>query len=218
MNKISISGNIDLYKGKYIIECINKECVINIYEDVYLYLVNDEVEKLNINVFNNSKVNVYKYNEVLNNNIELNIKVENNSVVNCNMAYTTSIINYVKINCDIVGDNNNVYLNLRAVSNDAINKIDCILNILKSNNNIAIENLKGICNGGIIEINPVILCETDNVSANHFTTVGCIKKEELNYLASKGINEIDGKNLLLKGFLLSNMFELDSILGGEFYE
>ena len=72
-------------------------------------------------------------------------------------------------------------------------------------NNIALEDLKGINDGGLIHIEPNIKCYSNEVVANHLTTIGCLDKDMINYLMSKGISSCIAKTLLKKGFIYSNI-------------
>ncbi|MEG0977233.1 MAG: SufD family Fe-S cluster assembly protein, partial [Bacilli bacterium] len=70
------------------------------------------------------------------------------------------------------------------------------------------ELIKGINNGGNINILPNMEINTFEVVANHFVTIGNIRESDLFYLKSKGIAEFVAKELILSGFL-------KSIFGGE---
>ena len=106
----------------------------------------------------------------------------------------------------INGNNNVSKLNIRCISKKDLAQV--IINVfVKSNtkNNIALEDLKGINNGGLIHIEPNIVASSNEVIANHLTTIGGLNKDELNYLLSKKISEEESKKLLLNSFIYGNM-------------
>ena len=55
------------------------------------------------------------------------------------------------------------------------------------------------------EIRPNLYIEEYDVSASHSAFIGRFKEEELFYLMSRGIPELEASRLLLKGFLLSDI-------------
>ena len=55
------------------------------------------------------------------------------------------------------------------------------------------------------EIRPNLYIDTDDVDANHSALIGKFNNDELFYLNSRGINDIDANNLLIKGFLLNKV-------------
>ena len=108
-------------------------------------------------------------------------------------------------------------INIRSVSNNENIKIIVDVDIEKDTfNNTALEDLKGLNNGGMIHIEPNIMCRSNEVVANHLTTIGTFDQEVVEYLMSKGISEIKVKELLLNGFIYSNMDKyMKDLLGGD---
>jgi len=217
MNKILVSDIINLNNGSYKIECLNKNIKLKINGEVKLYLYNEIFEDLYIDLEDKSNLEIYIYNEKLNNIMNINIYQNNNSKLYLN----NSIINDEKfkiiINNYIKGNNNESNIKLRNISNNENSEIIVNVNIDKNTiNNIALEDLKGINNGGSVLIEPNIICNSYEVVANHLTTIGCLDRDSLNYLMSKGISEEESKKVLLKGFIYSNMDEnFKKNFGGE---
>lgn len=60
------------------------------------------------------------------------------------------------------------------------------------------------------------MCSSNEVVANHLTTIGTFNSDELDYLMGKGLSIDSSKELLLKGFIYSNMDKyMKDLLGGE---
>ena len=209
MNKILVSDIINLDSGSYDLDIQNKEIKITINGIVTIYLLNQVTNKINIDLLDNSKLNIYKYNRDKDYDLEVNISQNNNSTLNYNEAYLNNNDNKLIINNNINGNNNRSNINIRNISNNNESNIIINVNIKKNTiNNIALEDLKGITNGGFIHIEPNIICESNEVEANHLTTIGNIDESLLNYLMSKNISRDNAKKLILKGLIYSNMDEL----------
>lgn len=206
MNKLLVSDIIDLSNGSYILNCQNNNLKINANENVTIYLINETVSKLEINVNNNSDLNIFMFNKNVDNDLIININQDNNSKIEFNSSFINNDNYNLTINNNIRGNNNKSNISIRNISNNNLSKI--VINVLidkMTNNNIALEDLKGINNGGFVHIEPNIICLSNEVEANHLTTIGGIDRDSLNYLMSKGINEYKAKELLMNGFIYSNM-------------
>lgn len=217
MNKLLVSGIINLDSGSYILEFNNEDVIINVNGDVNVYIVNEDIKKIIFNLEDGSKLNIYKYDNVLKNNIDIIINENNNTSVNLNNTYINESNVEVKIINYINGNNNHSNINIRNVSNkDNSNLIVDVYIKENTINNTALEDLKGLVNGGFIHIEPNIMCSSNEVVANHLTTIGTFNNTELEYLMSKGLSIDSSKELLLKGFIYSNMDEfMKSLLGGD---
>ena len=208
MNKLLVSDIMNLESGSYDLDIQNKDANITINGDVTIYLINQIINKLNIELLDNSSLNIYKYNQNKDYDLEININQNNNSTLNYNEAYLNDNDNKLIINNNINGNNNKSNINIRNISNNNESNIIINVNIKKDTiNNIALEDLKGITSGGFIHIEPNIICESNEVEANHLTTIGNIDERLLNYLMSKNISLDNAKKLILKGFIYSNMDE-----------
>lgn len=216
MNKLLVSDIISLDKGIYNIEFKNNKSIINIKEDVILYIINQNINELEFNLEENSNLTIYKFDKWLNSDIYIKINQNNNSSIVYNSSYINEENTNLKIDNIITGDNNKSNIKIRNISNK--NNSNIVINVKvnkNTKNNIALEDLKGINNGGFITIEPNIMCSSNEVNANHLTTIGILNQDEISYLMSKGISIDKSKEILLKGFIYSNMDEYIKNLGGE---
>ena len=206
MNKLLVSDSIKLNNGSYILNCQSN--IINIEIDglVKVYLLNENITKLLIKMTDNSCLTLYKFNKNVDSNREVEIIQNNNTKVFYNESFLNNNDTNLIINNYLNNDNNESNINIRNISNKNNSSIIINVNILKNTiNNLALENLKGITNGGEVKIEPNIICDSNEVIANHLTTIGCLNQVDLDYLLSKGLREEKAKELLLNGFILSNM-------------
>ena len=147
--------------------------------------------------------------------VEVNLNKENS-----NINYIFKSIGTVKENYDYVINHNKLYT-ISNITNNCVNKEGSI-NIQISG--YVKKDIKGcICNqnnriinlcNNKCEIRPNLYIDTDDVDANHSALIGRFSNDEIFYLNSRGINEVDASNLLIKGFLLSNISneELENII------
>lgn len=206
MNKLLVSDIIKLDNNIYELDIKSKEIDIEINGNVTLYLINQILEKINITISDNSNLILYKFNNYKESDLEVIINQNNNSTLIYNEAIINQKDNKLIINNYIKGNNNKSIINIRNISNK--NNSNIVINVdIKKNtfNNIALEDLKGINNGGNIQIEPNIICESNEVEANHLTTIGSIDENYISYLNSKMIDTEKAKELLLKGFIYSKM-------------
>lgn len=216
MNKLLVSDIINLNEGIYNIDFKGNKSIINVSGNVVIYIINQVINELIINLENESKLTIYKYDKLLKGNIKIKINQKHNSNIEYNSSYISEEDVNLTINNDILGNNNNSNIVIRNISNNNYSNI--VINVkIKENtiNNIALEDLKGINNGGFIKIEPNIICNSNEVTANHLTTIGILNQDEVNYLMSKGISEEKVKEILLNGFIYSNMDDYIKNLGGE---
>ncbi|MBE6156242.1 MAG: SufD family Fe-S cluster assembly protein [Firmicutes bacterium] len=217
MNKLLVSDIIDLNNGNYKLACQSTKLIIRINGEVNIYFNNEVLEYLDIYLNDNSILNIYKFNNKKENNLIINIYQNNNSKLNYNEAFINERNNKLIINNHINGNDNESLINIRNISDKNNSEIIINVEVAKNTiNNIALEDLKGINNGGFIHIEPNIVCLSNDVSANHLTTIGSVDNASIDYLMSKGISLENAKKILLKGFIYSNMDEyVKKNFGGE---
>ena len=217
MNKLLVSDIRDLNDGIYKISSKNNCLDLNILGNVTIYLINENIDKINLNLKDASNLFFYDFRENNQNNISVNINQVNNSKVHYNYSFKNSEDCECIINNDIKGNNNESYLSIRNISNKGLSKIIINVKVFEdTTDNIALEDLKGINNGGNVLVEPNIVALSNEVVANHLATIGGVDKASLFYLMSKGINESNAKEILLKGFIYSNMDDFIKT-GGEDY-
>lgn len=217
MNKLLVSNIINLDSGIYNLEFNSDKAIINASGNITIYIINAKLTELAINLEDHCNLNIYKFDKLLKDNLDIIINENNNTLINFNETFINEEDVNLKINNYINGNNNESKINIRNVSNQNYSKIEINVDVLKDTiNNIALEDLKGINNGGFIQIEPNIKCASNEVSANHLTTIGILDKDSLSYLMSKGISEELAEDILLKGFIFSNMDEyIKKTMGGD---
>lgn len=206
MNKILVSDIINLENGEYDIQPKSNQLTLNIKSRVTIYIINEKLNKLDINLKDNSNLNLFLYNKNIQDTLLVNINEFNNTKINFNASVINNCDFSMEINNTLKGNDNESNINIRNISKNGNSMIKINVYIdEKTVNNIALEDLKGINNGGFIHIEPNIICKSNEVNANHLTTIGSISKELLDYLMSKGLNKENATNLILAGFQYSNM-------------
>lgn len=206
-----------------IIKVNNKNLVLNNKVCKIEYLVDD----LNLEI--NGNVCIYDKGE--NNSLKLNIKVNKNSTLTYYMysinSFGTKIINIdnldksktlfnysfisdkdckLEINNNILGNDINSNIRVRAVANDKSNITIDSNGYVKKNtlNNVFNEDLRGLNkDDGMTRIYPNMFIDTDDVVANHNSTIGNINNDYLFYLNSKGIDNKIAQSLIVSGFINS---------------
>lgn len=221
------------------IECLNDTDLYISYlnnNDIKFNVIVNCLEHVNVNIFENYSNDILKIRNTYNLDKSSNLCVQK--------VYDVKEINQFDV-ININGENANIDYILKTVStghqkynllinhnatntssniiNNAVNindgevifdvnglvpkgKSGCILN---QNNRIVTFN-QNKC-----QINPNLLIDENDVSANHSAFVGKFNYEELFYLQSRGIKYNDALKLLVKGFLFSNLAlndEIDEIL------
>lgn len=211
-------NNIVINNEDFVIE--NQNCKIDI-----------KVSKLNLKIKGNVSINNFN----LNQDLELNITVEKNSTLNYYMFsnnnftnksikidnYSNSKTNFnysfindedckVVINNNILEDNIHSDIKVRGVCFKNSNSIIDSNGYVKEDtfNNEFNEDLRGLnLENGFIKINPNMYIDSNDVIANHNTTIGNINKDYLFYLNSKGIEDKQATNLIINGFIKSILNE-----------
>lgn len=118
--------------------------------------------------------------------------------------------NHEKYDIVINHNNNNTVSN---ISNNGVNILDgrLVFNVTgfvpngKKDCDVNQENRIITMNDNKCAINPNLLIDENDVSANHSALIGKFNDEEIFYLRSRGIQKRDAINLLVKGVLLSKL-------------
>lgn len=197
--------NTDDIKINAIINCVDNSCV-NVFE-VYI----DGVIKIRntYNLGKESKLSLQKIYDVKEikqfDTINLNgekaeidyilktistDKEKYNLLINHNNIFTVSNI----INNSVNIKNGSVFFDVNGIVQKGM-----IGSILNQNNRVV------TFNNNKCQINPNLLVDENDVSANHSAFVGKFKDEELFYLQSRGIEYNEALKLLIRGFLFSNL-------------
>lgn len=212
MNTIHIDNNSNLTN-------------ITIKEDTNIFY-NNAKKNITIEILKDCKVFEY----IKDSNIETNYKINsslyiNRFVVNSSIKTTIDLnkeeieLNYYYSNINILDNKYEITINH--------NKKRTISNVINHGINLSNNKLSYIVNGKVSKdssgvicnqdskiiltndnnclIKPNLIIDNDDVIANHSSYIGYFKKDEIFYLMTRGINELDSEKLLVKSFLIGNM-------------
>lgn len=222
MNKILVKDYLKINDIIGEITSVNRSIILDVFGTNKLYLYNNDLNNIVLNVFDNSKLDIFIYGNKLD-DMTININQNNDSIVNFNYSFINYDNSNVKINNNIKGNNNTSNFIVRNISKKELSKIEVCANIIKdSKNNEVYEKINGITNGGNILVKPDIICDSFETVANHSSVIGYVNKDELHYLMSKGLDLDTANKLICNGFILNNMdkYMQEKILkeGGGIYE
>lgn len=224
MNKLIVVENKKIATGEYNLE-LNKEVSLDISGNVVMHDINNANNKLELKINSNSNLDYYEV-RVLEDNYHFHITLLENASFNLNLLILNKGKHQVKIDVDMLENNIHASLNIRAINIESDSNLDIICNgYIKKNakDNELVENLKGLItkDNDSIKISPIMIVDTNEVSANHLVTIGNFDIEELFYLKSLGLSEDYAKKLLTESFIKHNMskLELEFLkIGGESHE
>lgn len=226
-------GDTSLSVNNLEIECLSDIDLYIYYQitkDIKINVVINCLENTNVNIFEKYIDGTLKIRNTYNLNFgsHLNIqkfydveKIKQFDIINLNGEH--SKFNYILKTISSAEEKYNLVINHNAeytcsnIINNAVNinggmtifdvtgivpkgKIGCSLN--QSNRIVTF-------NENLCQINPNLLIDEDDVSANHSAFIGKFNDEEIFYLQSRGIEYNEAIKLLIKGFLISNL-QLDS--------
>ena len=162
--------------------------------------------ELNIIVNDNSSLTYYMYS---NNNFEtkiINIDNKSKSKTNFNYSFINDKDCKLEINNNIVDSDINSDIKVRGVAKNKSNIIIDSNGYVKKDtlNNEFNEDLRGLnLDDGIVKIYPNMYIDSNDVIANHNSTIGNVNKNYLFYLNSKGIDNETSTKLIVDGFINS---------------
>lgn len=207
-------NTININTKDFIIENQNCKIIINV-EDVNLKILGNvniyDFNKnknlnLNIEIEKNSTLNYYMFSENVFENKVIKINNYDDSKLNFNYSFINNENCKVVINNNILGNDINSSIKIRGICyKDATAIIDSNGFVKeKTTNNEFNEDLRGLnLENGFIKINPNMFINSNEVIANHNSTIGNINKDYLFYLNSKGIDNDEAKKLIILGFVKS---------------
>lgn len=205
MNKILVKDYLKINDIIGEITSVNRSIILDVFGTNKLYLYNNDLNNIVLNVFDNSKLDIFIYGNKLD-DMTININQNNDSIVNFNYSFINYDNSNVKINNNIKGNNNTSNFIVRNISKKELSKIEVCANLIKdSKNNEVYEKINGITNGGNILVKPDIICDSFETVANHSSVIGYVNKDELHYLMSKGLDLDTANKLICNGFILNNM-------------
>lgn len=155
---------------------------------------------LTIDIKDNAILNMYDFNL---SNKKCNIVINQHNNSKCNYVHTFKVSGEYKMDylVNIKGDNiiNNVYIS--GVSNGMVS-LNVDGNMEKNfKNNELNENIKILTVDGSSFVSPMLHVSELDVIANHNTAISNIRKDELFYLNSKGIDDEAAKVLIEDGYI-----------------
>lgn len=181
MNKILVDGDKFLLKD-------NQE-IFEVSGNVKIYINNLEGDiNLEFYMSDNSKLEVFDYNSRGKNS---SIKVIQNNNSKFNYIHTFKVEDIYKFDYKAIikGNNNSNNINIYGVSNgDVYMDVDGDVSLHTVGNELN-ENIKILTENGKAYISPMLHISALDVIANHNTAISKIRKDELFYLMSKGIDE-----------------------------
>lgn len=207
MNKIQVKDYLKISDFSGEIDNINDHITFDIKGINKLYFYNKKINNLEINILDNSKLDIYIYSNELN-NINIIINQNNNSLVNFNYSFINYDNNKVMITNNIKGDNNISNFIVKNISKNNLSNIEVCAKVFEgSKKNEVYEKINGITSGGNIQVKPDIICDSYETIANHASVIGYVSKDELDYLMSKGLTKNIANKLICNGFIMDNMDE-----------
>lgn len=174
---------------------MNKK-VINIIDD-------SQNQKYTLHEGQTLVINYFNHNPQ---SFNIDITQESNTYLVINISVFTYENIQININSYIKGNNNRCVINTRAIAyrNHADINV-CVHAQENTQDNEIVEDLKGIIEGGTINLMPILEIDTCEVDAAHYATVGSFNEEELFYLQTKGISYDECLNILKNNFIY-NLF------------
>ncbi len=218
MNNLTLTNDMDI-----------EEIVVE--EDMILVIELEEVERdLKINVMPNTCLRVFDCGDRTSNtityNIDNNAKVVVNKlskdsndkvIININdrdseIDFHNSIINYGSNNYTVTINHRKEHSKSKIV-NHAINVnegefkfiVDGVITREAVDTNLRQDNKIINLNGGKSFILPNLIVDNSEIEASHAAYIGSFDEDKIFYLESRGINEEDATNLMIKAFLLNDM-------------
>ena len=167
-------------------------------------LFNCNIINLDIEVLDNSSLIVNCFNIIEERKTAINIIAHQKSKVTFNHGFKNNCKYDLKIMTDFLKDEASICVNINGLNDGGIANID-VNGFVKyeKNNNVLDENIRIInINGGSATSNPNMYIDTSKVIANHNTTIGGIRLDELFYLMGKGLTKESSKKIISKGHIL----------------
>ena len=209
MNKLLLDEEYYLLKDQEVsVDITKKNLTLEIEGNVKINDLNSK-EDLNLNIIlkDNAKLIYNKFSKDIA-TINVNIDVNNNSYCSFNQSLYNQLSGDYKINANILGNDNEVYVNFYGVSNQngkiKVNATGDVKANIK--NNEMLENIRILAlNDEENIIYPNLLVSSDEVEINHNATISGINQDYLFYLESKGLSKECATNIITKGFILSKL-------------
>lgn len=196
MNKILMDGD-KLF--------LDKNCdKVDVNGSSIIFIKDLDSFKLEINVLDNSILNIYDF-STKNVNKEIIINQNNNTKVGYVHTFKIDGDYKLKYRANIIGNNNSNEVYISGVSRgNAILDVDGIVS-KKTLANSLNENIKVLTITGKCFVAPKLHVSALDVIANHNTAISNIREDELFYLLSKGIDRNHAVSLIEDGYVYGIM-------------
>lgn len=161
----------------------------------------DNDKPLNINVKNNSRNELYLISFKDLNSFHIETNQIDTSCLKIFFVFVNK--NAVKINIDsnVNGSNNTLKIFVRGIN---YKNIDIVFNSKikeQTLNNGVLQDVKIINESGFVKVDPNLLIDSFESSANHKLSVYDISEKELFYLKTKGLSTEKSKKIIKRGLL-----------------
>lgn len=213
MNKIYIDKAIYELKIKkndfYSLEItqntnLKLKILANLQVTFNILITNSQVN-IDLEILTNSKVTINQLG--INSSCNISVKLIDNSYLTYYYSLLTKTNSLNKIEFNLLNNATcNFFSNAINLNNSKVYfTIDG--KILKETNNVTLcENSKIInLSDGDSKIIPNLIVDSKEVLASHSAFIGTFDKNQINYLKSRGLNDKQVQNILLKATLLSSM-------------
>ncbi len=175
---------------------VSGKCILNLF--------NCNIIDLEINIQDNASLIVNYFNNINELNSRIVVKANNKSSFILNHSFINKGKYNLNIYTDFIKEEANIVVNINGINNGG--KLNADVNGYVHTdklNNVLDENMRIInLNNGLVMSNPNMYISTSKVIANHNTTIGGVRLDELFYLMSKGIDKKEATNLIIKGFII----------------
>lgn len=212
MNKIEVRGNkIDkeiVISSDTVIYFYDCDCKINyvILDNVrvFEYIENSCIDK-SYDIKSDFILNIFSINSSLDVCLDLNCE-------NISVSYSYSTLNENSNNYKI-NINHNYSNQTSNIINHGINldsnKLSFVVNTIVPKDSININTKQDskilMVSDSFCLIEPNLIIDNDDIEASHSSYIGDFKNEEVFYLESRGLSNLESKKLLAKSFLMGNM-------------
>ena len=168
-----------------------------------LNLFNCNIIDLNIEISDNSSLLINYFNLINKLDTKINVNANNKSVFILNHSFVNNEKYNLEVNTFFKSEEASITVNINGINDKGTltSSVNGYVDNEKFNNTLE-ENMRVInLNNGKVTSNPNMYISTSKVIANHNTTIGSVREDELLYLMSKGINKENAIKLICKGFL-----------------
>lgn len=197
LDNITLNDEELFLENEYIKEIsASGTCVINLFKC--------NIMDLKINVTDNSSLTINYFNIIDEKDTNITITVNDKSSCTLNHSFINNHKYNLNIYTDFLKEEGTIKVNIHGI-NDSGKLTTNVNGYVKTEkiNNYLDENIRIInLNNGEVTSNPNMYIDTSKVIANHNTTIGNIRLDELFYLMSKGLDKEESTRLITKGFLI----------------